>query len=170
MGRPWWPEAGLATMLLALLSGCGGGSGERAEEPLRPLRVEHMTLVMPAGVNDDWPARVELVRVTDNRLVAQLLGIEAGSWFDEAGERFRLAHPEAFFDAWEIVPGTAAGPVGIEVDGDVSGVLFCKTSMPSPPLKFERDGDVTVHIGDEGCTLSGGEPSREPSLWDLLPF
>ena len=149
----------MAAMLLALLSGCGGG--DATERPLRPLRVSNITLTMPEGVNGNWPARVELVRVTDDRLVTQLLGIEAGAWFKEAREGFRRAHPEVLFDTWEVVPGTVVGPVKVGVVEDVSGVLFCETRVPLPPLKFERDGDVVVHIDDKGCALSGGEPSSE---------
>ena len=38
---------------------------------------------------------------------------------------------------------------------------YCGIRTSTPPLRFERDGDVTILINDDGCTLSGGEPSRK---------
>ena len=163
-------RAGLAAAAIAAigLAGCGGGNGESFAEPRRPLRLQTLELVMTSDANERWPAQVELVRVADAGLVSRLLGIEAGTWFDGAGAAFRSAHPDAVFDAWEVVPGTVVGPFAMEVPGEVAGVLFCGLRSPPPPLRFERDGEVTVRIDGEGCSLDGGEPSSEPGLFSRL--
>ena len=130
--------------------------------PEHPLRLDSLTFAMPAGVNANRPARAALVRVQDARLVPELMQIENSAWFGASGEVFRHKHPGAFYDDWELVPGYVAGPFKVAVDAQVEGVLFCDTRVGSPPLRVERDGDVTVAIADTDCTLGGGRPSRVP--------
>ena len=157
--------ATVTALCLFILAGCAGNNAEKITEPERPLRLNHLSLVMPAQSNENWPARVDLVRVTDVALANHLLSIETRAWFKKSREAFRQAHPEVFFDSWEVVPGTVVGPLDVGVTRPVAGVLFCGTlasrSVP-PPVRFERDGDVAVRIDDEGCTLSGGKPSKKP--------
>lgn len=164
-------------VLAALVTAGCAGSADRtavATEPARPLELETLKLVMEHGANDNSPARVDLVRAQDVKLIDRLLGIESGAWF--AGERdaFRSAHPEVLFDEWEPVPGFVVGPEKVAVDVVVAGVLFCGVNDGSAPLRLERDGDVAVHIGDDGCEVRGGTPSKEPGvlgdLKDLLAW
>ena len=150
------------------LSGLGGGGEE--DQPRRLLELEQITFAMAPGVNDNWPVRVELVRVKDADLVSELLRIETGAWFSGSRTAFRSSNPDAFIDWWEVVPGTTAGPFGAEIDDDVEGVLFCGLRSPPPPLRFDRDGEVVVKIEDESCRLTGGEPSKEKDWKRFLPW
>ena len=146
-----------------LVTGCVGGWRPGFLTPPAPTpKLDSLSFVMKAGANDNWPARVALVRVQDARLVTELIRIDPSAWFGPAGEAFREAHPEAFYDDWELVPGRRAGPFGVAVDEKVAGVLFCETSAGTPPLPMERTGDVTVEVATDGCTLSAGEPASEP--------
>ena len=155
-----------ALTLAALLYGCGWFSGPPGPEPPeRPLRLRQIELEMIEDPSRSMPVRVELVRVADARLMPEILGIDTRDWFGEGGQSFRSAHPEAIYDSWEIVPGTAIGPFAMQVDGDVAGVLFCDTLAAPPPLRFELDGAVRVTIDDDGCELSGGESSRSGINW-----
>ncbi len=150
-------------VLVLFGSGCAG-QNDAVQPPERLLRLDFVTLSMPTGVNSNWPAAVELVRVPDEKLAESLLAIEPQVWFAAEGEKFRQAHPEAHFDSWEVVPGTTVGPVDVWIDDDVAGVLFCGLkSGEVAPVRVERDGEVTVQIDDSGCVLSGGEPSQEAS-------
>ncbi len=159
-------------LLLAVTLAAGGCASrkEKLTKPKRLLKLERITLSMADGANDDWPAAVELVRVEDAALVERLLGIDPTGWFDGAGNAFRQAHPEVHYDAWEVVPGTVVGPLDVKVDAKVAGVLFCDTSTPPAPLRFERNGSVTVRVEDAGCILDGGEPLDKPSFWERLSF
>lgn len=148
-------------VLAAVLAGCAANAPAPAV-----LTVETVTLRMASGVNDDWPVPVELVRVADPAALDQLLAMNAADWFGDAGEAFRVANTDALYDAWEIVPGTTAGPFDIRVPGRFNGVLFCDVRGEDPQLAapFERDGDVLVSIKDTGCALAGGCASRRPGL------
>jgi len=146
-----------------LTVGCASKS-ESPTKPARPLKVRNISLVMLPNANEAWPVKVELVRVKDVALVDALLGMETGEWFGEAGRAFRQAHPQVVHDSWEVVPGTNVGPFAVQRRGRFAGVLFCDTKQPSPPLKFERNGEVTVSVGDAGCSLVGGNPSRNRRL------
>ena len=156
-------RVGVFAALVALLSGCAGVK-EKTESDTRPeylLKVETIALSMAEGVNDNWPAPVELVRVEDAALIDPLLEIEGEAWFEGAGLKFLRGRPRAISDKWEVVPGTIAGPFEVSKRGKFAGVLYCGIRTSTPPLRFERDGDVTILINDDGCTLSGGEPSRK---------
>lgn len=153
----------VAMLLLVALTACAGRSP--SEPPERPLRLKRIELSMADNANQDWPARVELVRMKDARLADELLRFETDDWFGEGGRAFKNGHPEVFFDDWEVVPGTTIGPFDVRLRDDVVGVLFCDTRADPPPLRFERNGDVMVRVEEGGCTLDGGRPSREKSLW-----
>ena len=121
---------------------------------------------MQAGANGNSPGRLELVRVADEKLVAELVGTDVGAWFGPAGEAFRSAHPSALYDAWEPVPGVDSGPHRVKAEGRYAAVLFCETRHGSPPFRVERDGDLTVVIDDSGCRIEGGRPRQ--SILDRL--
>ena len=155
----------LAALFVSIaIAGCAGGR-ETVTEPAQPLELDRISLAAAPGTNDNWPVRVDLVRVRDATLVSRLLHTQTRAWFAESSHTFRQAHPEGFFHSWEVVPGTVVGPVDVDVEGPVAGVLFCETPSSPLPIRFERDGDVVVRIDDEGCALVGGSPSKKSSLW-----
>ena len=108
---------------------------------------------MAADANGRRPAKVGLVQFENLSLAEQLAAIPAADWFGETGEKFRAAHPDAYFDDWELVPGLVAGPFGLKVDGYVSAILFCDTDAAPPPLRIGEDGDLAVHIESGGCEV-----------------
>ncbi len=172
-GRPLARQVLAVLAVPVALAGCIGGlglGGDDGEKLERVLRLETITLTAQRGVNGDWPVPVELVRLRDPALVREALRIETRSWFGEAGDAFRSAHAEERYDAWEVVPGGVVGPQMMQVDRRVAGVLFCGTRSSPPPLRFERDGDVVVHIGDEGCSITGGEPSSGDRWYSVFGF
>ena len=108
----------------------------------------------------NWPARVELVRVEDERLLANLIAMDTSAWFGESGDAFKRAHPEASHEAWELVPGQATGPVDVRRKGQFAGVLFCDAQSGSTPFRVQRDGHLAVVIDDTGCRLESGAPNK----------
>ena len=157
---------GLALASL-LLAGCAGRDDGVAAP--RPLKLKQLTVDMAAHTNENWPARLELVRFEDAALADELLRVETDVWFAGGRQTFERAHPEVLFDSWEVVPGTVAGPFDVKVDGKVVGVLFCGTRTPPPPLRVERDGKVVVFVDAQGCSLGGGTPSKARGPW-YWPF
>ena len=157
----------LASFMLAGCLGNQSGGGDDTS-PRRFLKLERIQFAMAPAVNDNWPVRVDLVRVKEADLISELLRIETGAWFSGRRTAFRNANPDALVDSWEVVPGTVVGPFEAEVGGDVEGVLFCELRSPPPPLRFDRDGEVVVKIEADGCMLTGGEPSEEKGVLDSL--
>lgn len=150
------PLARQLTVVVALVC-VGGCLGRDAAKVDDPLKLRNISITMEAGTNGDRPARVELVRVRDARLVPQLIAIDPADWFGAEGEAFRGANPKAVYDSWEPVPGLGSGPHDVRVRGKFAGVLFCKTREASPPLRVERDGSLTVVIDESGCRIDGGK-------------
>ena len=117
---------------------------------------------MERGANTNSPGRVDLVRVADPAVVDKLLAIDTATWFETQRDAFRNAHPEAFIDEWEPVPGVVVGPEPVALEADLAGVLFCAAARAAPPIRLERDGDLIVHVTDAGCEIRGGTPSKAP--------
>ena len=169
-----------SVVIALVVVGCSGNNKD-PQEIESPVEVERVTLTMAMGVNNNWPVAVELIRVRNPTQLAQLLRMETTQWFADQGNTFRQTYlsPAAYYDGWEIVPGTTVGADEVEAaEDDVAGVLFCHTRAKSPPIRFDLDGDVIVHIRDDGCTLSGGtvveSPEEKPSsseeenIWSYL--
>lgn len=147
----------VALVVVTVAGGCAGRDPFAIDDPLKLKRV---SLAMAAGANDNRPARVELVRVGDTRLVDELVATDSTAWFDDVGEAFHRANPRAVFNAWELVPGHVSGPHNVKAKGRFAGVLFCDAPAGSAPFRLERDGNLTVVVDDHGCRLEGGKSRR----------
>ena len=142
-----------------LIAGCGVFDISDDTNAVQVLRIDTVVVEMKSRANDDWPARVSLVRVDDIELMNDLLHMDSRSWFGDGGKAFRNANPEAFYDDWEIVPGSRIGPFDAWVDEDVVGVMFCGTRGSSPPVRVTTDGDIRIEVDRRGCTVT--EARRE---------
>ena len=165
-------RAGLLLIAMAVtLSGCsmfglfGGGGEDRKQKPQERIKVKSVSLAMSPDANERWPVRVELVRVKDERLAKSLLLIKTENWFGEEGEGFQKANPQALYDEWEVVPGTAIGPFKTRKRGRYAGVLFCGTRVPRPPERISRKGHMMIHVDDQGCNVNKLEKPRRRWWW-----
>ena len=140
----------LALLLVLPLAGCLGSSGEVVDGP---VSVTSVTFEMSPDANGRWPARVAVVQTPDPVLTDKLLAISPSEWFSGMREKFESAHPGAYYDAWEIVPGLVAGPFPLRVEGYVTPVLFCDTDASTATMRIAYDGDIAVHIDSGGCTV-----------------
>ena len=142
----------MVVLMSLIVTACAGRNPYAIDDP---VKVKRVSLVMAPGANGDRPARVELVRVEDERLLDDLIGKDTSVWFGETGDAFKRAHPSASYDDWELVPGHAVGPVNVKRKGRFAGILFCDAQSGSTPFRVQRDGHLTVAIDDAGCRLEG---------------
>lgn len=157
----------LLCLALLALSGCTGGFGSfigdfLERDPGPPVvDITSVVLEMSENANDDWPARVHLVRVDDAGTYARVLDVNPTEWFDGAGARkFEDAHPRAHLDRWEIVPGTSIGPFDltsgpfyVELFDDFAAVLLCDVESNPPPKAVALEGDLRIIVTDSGCEI-----------------
>lgn len=152
------------TILTALfvLSSCGlidtvlGIPKSESAGGTRPnsLKLKRVSLTMDKDANDNWPVTVEIVRINDTMLVKEMLAISSDEWFKEKGKKFKSANPKAYFDRWEIVPGTSVEDSRPQrVKGRVGGVLFCDLQEPVPAQRISISGHILVRVGSEGCEI-----------------
>ena len=155
----------MVVLMSLLVTACASRNPYAIDDP---VKLKRMSFVMAPGANNDWPARVELVRVADERLVADLIATDTSAWFGAYGTAFRRAHPKAAYDAWELVPGQVAGPMDVKRKGRLAGILFCDAHPGSTPYRVQRDGHLTVVIDDTGCRLEGvGRKKRRRKTVDI---
>ena len=146
-----------------LLSVSWGGrtcTGRAVPRPDYPARIREISFEVAEGANGAWPVSVELVRTPDAALIEELMDIDTRVWFGDVGAEFRNANPDVRFDSWEVVPGTAAGPYDVRVNGRVAGVLFCRVAGSFGPTLLGPETAVVVEIDGDGCQVR--ERSR---LW-----
>ena len=151
-----------ACLVLLALPGCTGAFGNFIDAFLERdagppvVDITSVVLEMSENVNDDWPARVHLVRVGDAGTYARVLGVDTTEWFDGAGaRRFEDAHPKAHLDRWEIVPGTSIGPFALDSRwfDEVAAVLLCDVESDPPPRAVALEGDLRIIVTDSGCDI-----------------
>lgn len=150
----------LATFLS--LSSCGlidtvlGFAKSESSGGSRPnaLKLRRVSLIMDEDSNDNWPVKIEIIRINDVMLVKEVLAISTEDWFKEKGETFRSANPKAYSDVWEIVPGTSIDNSRPQrVKGRVGGVLFCDLQEPKPAERISISGHILIKVGSDGCEV-----------------
>ena len=149
----------LSCLALLALPGCVGGLLDRGSGGPLAVDITSVVLEMTENANDDWPARVDLVRVDDAGTYDRLLAVDPTGWFDGAGARkFEDANPQAWVDRWEIVPGTAIGPFDLGLFDDVAAVLLCDVASTPPPKAVALEGDLRIIVTDSGCEIRELDP------------
>ena len=152
----------LPCLVLLALPGCTGGFGGFIDDFLErdtgppAVDITSVVLEMSENANDDSPARVHLVRVDDAGTYARVLAVDPTEWFDGEGARtFEDAHPRAYLDRWEIVPGTSIGPFALDLGlfNDVAAVLLCDVESNPPPKAVALEGDLRIIVTDSGCEI-----------------
>lgn len=145
-------------------------AGDRPKESfgdrLRRSKTTRLSFEVDAQVNGRRPLRVALVRVKDAGLVSDLSRYDGDSWFGTGGAAFRVDHPDALYDDWELVPGGSYGPFRLAVNRKVAGMLFC--GMPGArPLRLDWARTLEVKIDVDGCRLpmSPREARWNPLIW-----
>jgi hypothetical protein len=155
----------LPCLVLLALPGCTGGFsgffgdffGDFLERGTGPpvVDITSVVLEMSENANNDWPARIDLVRVDDAGTYDRVLAVDPAEWFDGAGARkFEDAHPRAHLDRWEIVPGTSIGPFDLGLFDDVAAVLLCDVDSTPPPKAVALEGDLRIIVTDSGCEIT----------------
>ena len=143
-------------------NGCRLEGGKRRRSVLRafrrPKKVD-LSFAMGPAANGNRPLRVQLVRVDDTALVADLARLSGAAWFGAGGRAFRRDHPGAAVDDWELVPGSTHGPFTLAVNGRVNGMLFCGPTRDLP-IEVPWRRRVAVQVDVDGCSLAAPRRAR----------
>ena len=121
-----------------------------------------MKVNVASDANDGNPVAVDLVLVTDERLLEELGEISASEWFEKRNQ-YRLDYPEETglsAGSWEFVPGQDVAPQSITVRGEiVGGVIFANYTTPGDHRAvIDPRGDFLVDLGAEDFSVT---PLRE---------
>jgi type VI secretion system protein len=125
-----------------------GASGESRLE----ARVQISTLA-----NQNNPVAIDLVLVSDKKLLDELKKLSAKEWFEKRNQ-YRLDYPketELSTHRWEWVPGQAVKidpvPVKIEING---GIIFANYFTPGAHRAIINPRkNILIRLGEEDFTV-----------------
>lgn len=148
----WLLRAFVCAGLVLQLGGCALPAflrfdGER-------VKWTQLTLSAAPDANQNSPVAVDLVLVTDEKLLARLSELTAAKWFEARADLLKTYPGELRHGSWEIVPGQVLKVPGQRFEGPrVMGVLaFANYAAPgahrarvqtlqgSLVLRFDRGG------------------------------
>ena len=107
-------------------------------------------------VNHNTPVAADIVLVSDEGLLEELMTMPASEWFAKR-EQIRRDRPLERFDArrWEWVPGQVVEPIPLSIDRTVKGgVVFVNYFTPGAHgAAIPLCRDVVISLGVEDFTV-----------------
>jgi len=147
-------------VLAALLSGlvsCGGAkvSNKVPGAQGRASRKFTMQVNVADGANQNYPIPMDLVTVTDKKVIAEIGKLTAKDWFDRRMQVLRDFHGKIDVASWEWVPGQHAGPISVEINPKTRvAYVFANYLNPGGHRALvDVKTPVVVNLGPEDFTL-----------------
>jgi hypothetical protein len=106
----------LAALLSGLLS-CGGNKVSSKVPGAQGRASQKFTIQVNVadGANQNYPIPMDLVTVTDKKVIAEIGKLTAKDWFDRRMQILRDFQGKVSVASWEWVPGQHAGPISVEI-------------------------------------------------------
>jgi type VI secretion system protein len=133
--------AGVLLLAAALIGGCGGGD----------VDVRTVEIRVVEAANDDSPVPVDMVLVSDQALIDQILALSAADWFRKRAQ-FQRDHPATLtVYSWELVPGQVVPRHDISrPDSLWAAVVFANyDGEGAHRLRVDTQTDLTLRLGEE---------------------
>lgn len=137
----------MAVVFAALGPVACGSSGD--------VDVETIELRVDERANGNAPVPVDLVLVSDEALVEQVLGMTAADWFSRR-DQVRRDYPRTVqVHSWELVPGQTVPRQDIRRLDDLwAAVVFAHYDTDGPHrLRVDTYTDLTLRLGEEGFDI-----------------
>lgn len=149
--KPCFSLSTLALVSAFLLSSCG--MVQRTKSLFGGTLPIQVTVA--PDVNENSPVAVELVVVTNKKLLDKLLEKSAQDWF--AGrEQFKRDFPKGYQSwFWEWVPGQDVAPVSVSIpSGAKAGVLFADYYSPGQHrARIDPRKPLRILFGEKNFTI-----------------
>lgn len=108
-------------------------------------------------VNHSTPVAADIVLVSDEGLLGELMTMPASEWFAKREQIHRAHQPEMGFDVrrWEWVPGQVVEPIPLSLDRTIKGgVVFVNYFTPGAHrAAIPLCKDVVISLGVEDFSV-----------------
>jgi len=130
----------------AIIAACSAANHAQCKQDVR--------VNISPQVNQNTPVTVDIVLVSDEGLLGELMTMPASEWFAKR-EQIRRGHPlKAGFDArrWEWMPGQVVEPIPLSIDRKVKGgVVFVNYLTPGAhraAIPLCKDVVISLDVAD----------------------
>jgi hypothetical protein len=104
--------------LLAALISCGGPKRVNASVPGAQGRATQkfsMQINVADGANENFPIPMDLVTISDKKVIADIAKLTSKDWFERRSQILRDTQGKVSVASWEWVPGQHAGPIAVAI-------------------------------------------------------
>jgi type VI secretion system protein len=147
------PTVGILLLAASGMVGCDVGVRTRA---LFGQEVKIQVVVAPRA-NQDHPIAVDLLRVYDGNLLAELLKLSAGEWFEKR-EQFKRDYPEKVgFESWEWewTPGQSVPILTVPLDALArGGIIFANYfTKGAHRVRVDPNESILINLRADGFSV-----------------
>lgn len=146
--------AALATILVS----CGGAKKVTSAVPGSQGRAAQKFSIqvnVADGANENYPIAMDLVMVTDKKVVPEIAKLSAKDWFERRMQIQRDFQGKVSVASWEWVPGQHVGPISIEVNPQtrVAYVFANYINAGGHRAVVDVKAPVVVNLGPQDFSL-----------------
>ena len=107
----------LSGVLLAGLTSCGGAKVSSAVPGAqgRATQKFSMQVNVADGANQNFPIAMDLVTISDKKVIAEVGKLTSKDWFERRSQVLRDTQGKVAVASWEWVPGQHAGPISVAI-------------------------------------------------------
>jgi type VI secretion system protein len=105
--------------------------------------------------NQNYPIPMDLVTVSDKKVIAEIGKLTAKDWFERRMQVLRDFHGKVAVASWEWVPGQHAGPISVEISPKtrVAYVFANYLNAGGHRALVDVKTPVVVNLGPEDFTI-----------------
>lgn len=114
-----------------------------------------MQINVADGANDNFPIAMDLVTITDKKIIADIGKLTSNDWFERRMQVMRDAQGKISVASFEWVPGQHAGPIAVAIAPKTRvAYVFAKyMNVGSHRALIDVKAPVVINMGVEDFTL-----------------
>jgi hypothetical protein len=149
------------TIFCALLAGlisCGGAKKVSTSVPGAQGRAAKkfvMQVNVAEDANENYPIAMDLVTITDKKIIADVGKLTSKDWFERRMQVIRDTQGKVSVASWEWVPGQHSGPISVDIPPKTRvAYVFAKyLNNGGHRALIDVRSSVVVNLGPEDFSL-----------------
>jgi hypothetical protein len=144
--------------LLTGLVSCGGAKKVSSAVPGAQGRATQkfsMQINVADGANQNFPIAMDLVTISDKKVIAEIGKLTSKDWFERRMQVLRDTQGKVSVASWEWVPGQHAGPISVAIAPKtrVAYIFANYTNGGGHRALIDVKSPVVINLGPEDFSL-----------------